>query len=364
MKYLLLMSLIFLSSKSALTQHNQNQGGVPGASYDIFANEVDSLAMDQSPAIDTARRDTIHIGPDRLFKTLEDYFVDPYEQNNVCVIMDEGDYYTKGIWVLGDSIVIEGKGTVNLFCTEMGGNVMWITGNNVVIRNIRMKHFAPGEPYNRGCSGSVIAFEHAHHVLIENCDLNGCGLSGLHDNLNNSDIVIRNCAIHNNSIGAYTNIKGGVWLKPVKHHRVFTFENNQMYNNGPGRIMEFEGIDDYIVRCEDTFKLELESIIRKTIEEWKDVPTPFVAVFNGSQFVGPEGKVYDFAWGSDGYTQLDMMQVMENNPDGYINRSFIVSWQWAVSTIPVPSAEYEYFEAYMPSIVSLKLMKGKKIKNR
>jgi hypothetical protein len=90
----------------------------------------------------------------------------------------------------------------------------------------------------RIAGGRVIMFDNAHYCIIDGCDLNGCGLAGLHDNLGNSDILVRNCYIHNNSLGAYTDIDGNVWQDAIDHHPVFKFENNKISNNGPDRVPE------------------------------------------------------------------------------------------------------------------------------
>ena len=166
----------------------------------------------------SAQIDTIHIGATRSLKSLDDYFTKTYDKANLYILIDEGTYYSNGTWISGKNITLEGQGVVNLYCTELGENVMWVMGENITVRNIRMKHFAPGTGYNQNCSGRVIAFDHATHALIENCDLNGCGLAGLHDNIGNADILIKNNYIHNNSLGAYTDINGGVWLEEVDDH--------------------------------------------------------------------------------------------------------------------------------------------------
>ena len=57
-------------------------------------------------------------------------------------------------------------------------------------------------------------------------------------NLGNSNILIKKCYIHNNSLGAYTDIDGGVWQEATDDHPVFKFEKNRMENNGPDRVPE------------------------------------------------------------------------------------------------------------------------------
>jgi hypothetical protein len=180
---------------------------------------------------------TVHIGPSHEYRFLSQYLMT--EPSDVHILIDAGDYYSETeIWVSGENIIVEGVGEVNLYCQTLYNNVMWVSGNNIVIKNLHMKHFMPGNPENQNCSGRVLAFDNASNVTVDNCDLNGCGLAGLHDNLGNSNILVRNCYIHYNSLGAFTDIDGNVWLDAVDNHPVFKFENNRIENNGPDRISE------------------------------------------------------------------------------------------------------------------------------
>ena len=200
-------------------------------------------AQEDDPIINYEK---IHIGPDREITSPEELFANAYEKDyiNLHVIIDEGNYFQEDeITVRGSNIIIEGKGKVNFFCKKAISNVMWIMGNNIRVSNIGMSHLNPGKPQNQNCTGRVIAFDNATNIIIENCDLNGCGLAGLHDNLGNENILIRNNYIHNNSLGAYTDIDGGVWQEEIEDHPVFTFENNRIENNGPNRVLEQYEID-------------------------------------------------------------------------------------------------------------------------
>ncbi|PLX06625.1 MAG: hypothetical protein C0596_14995 [Marinilabiliales bacterium] len=179
------------------------------------------------------------IGPDREYKSLFAYFGKYSGKSDLYVLVEEGEYYADGgIWITGENIVIEGVGDVHLYSNKLYSSVMEIMGSNILVKNFHMMHTKPGDGENQNCSGRVIMFDNAHNCVIENCDLNGCGLAGLHDNVGNSDILIRNCYIHNNSLGAYTDIDGGVWQEAIDDHPVFKFENNRIENNGPDRTPE------------------------------------------------------------------------------------------------------------------------------
>lgn len=176
----------------------------------------------------------IYIGKEREYKSLYEFFQSAGEISNAHIIVDPGDYYAEEIWVIGTNLVIEGKGKVNLYCSSLHQNVMWVSGSHITIRNFHMTHKSPGTIENNNCTGRVLAFDNANFVTIEHCDLNGCGLAGLHDNVGNSNITIKKNYIHNNSVGAYTDIDGNVWFREINDHPVFTFIDNRMRKNGPG----------------------------------------------------------------------------------------------------------------------------------
>lgn len=183
--------------------------------------------------------DTVYIGPKRAIKSVEDYFRE--ERNNVFVILDEGKYITSGgIWISGENIVVKGVGNVSILCDKLYENVIWVDGYNIVIDNLHLKHLMRGEYEGQNCSGRVVGFDGADNVTIVNCDLNGCGLAGLHDNLGNGTVFVEYNYIHNNSLGAFTDINGGIWQKEVDNHPVFKFKHNLILNNGFDRVLEEE----------------------------------------------------------------------------------------------------------------------------
>ncbi len=205
--------------------------------------------------------DTVYIGDGEKYQSPADYFKDP--RSNVMVYLKEGIYYT-GEWLMidGDHIILEGLGDAHIYCTELHENVMWVSANHVWIKHLTMKHFEPGSIYGQNCSGRVLGFDNASNITVEDCDLNGCGLAGLHDNLGNSKIFIKDNHIHNNSVGAYTDIEGNVWQEEIDDHPVFSFENNLIENNGPQRLYEFDTLNTEMM---DETQLE---IYMRTISEW------------------------------------------------------------------------------------------------
>jgi len=195
------------------------------------------------PHFKNCEMDTVYIGPNREIKDPATYFSE--ERFNVFVYIDSAEYITSaGIWISGENIIVKGADGVSILCDKLYENVMWVTADNVVIDNLHMMHLMRGTLEGQNCSGRVMAFDGADNVTVVNCDLNGCGLAGLHDNLGNGTIYIENNYIHNNSLGAYTDIDGGIWQEEVNDHPVFKFKANLILNNGFERVLE-EEIYDY-----------------------------------------------------------------------------------------------------------------------
>jgi hypothetical protein len=188
--------------------------------------------------------DTVRIGPTRAIQDPFDYFSET--RSNQFVIIDEGEYVgNSAIWLDGENLIVEGDGKVSILLDVLYDNVMWIAGNNMVINNLHMTHLQPGGSEGQNCSGRVIGFDGADNITVVNCDLNGCGLSGLHDNLGNGTVYAEYNYIHNNSLGAYTDIDGKVWQKE-EEHPVFKFKQNLIEDNGHGLNQElyYEEDDD------------------------------------------------------------------------------------------------------------------------
>lgn len=310
--------------------------------------------------------DTIHIGANQKFTSLEEYFASEGKKEKVYILVHEGTYYSHQLMIDGQDLVIEGQGQVNFYCKELYENVMWIIGTNIHVKNIHMKHFVPGTMEGQNCSGRVIGFDGAQNITIEKCDLNGCGLAGLHDNLGNSNILIKNNFIHNNSVGAFTNIDGAIWLEEIDDHPVFHFENNHMVNNGPDRSPETDNSTDYIISCPSVYETELIQYVDALREEWREVPNPLFVRYRGYEigdyhhilFEDDNGNNYDFGPGNNDFGELQSLFEDYNfvyNPEDE-DPLYRLFWRWKVSTFPCCSGEYELVEAYIPSVIQIELM--------
>jgi len=245
---LIIISCLFLSSCSEINNQQEPTNNAPTVTEDKIIetqNVSDSIVViNESPEpfiveIDTSELEVIYVGPTRQLKSLEEVF--DSERDNIHVIIDEGIYTSEfELYVEGYNIILEGAGKVELQCKELYRNVMWIMGKGIIIRNLHLTHFKPGASIDQNCSGRVIGLEGASEVLIENCDINGCGLVGIHDNMNNSRVHIKNNYIHYNSLGPFGDIDGKIWMEEFEGHPVFTFENNRIENNGEDRVPEYQ----------------------------------------------------------------------------------------------------------------------------
>jgi len=322
--------------------------------------EIDNWLLEFEPF------EMVKIGPKREFKTLSEYFENVEEARNVHIVIDDGTYYDERIFVRAEYVVIEGTGKgVNLFCTEFGENVMVIQGNNIHVKNIHMKHMKPGYPESLSCTGHVIMFDNARNIIIENCNLNGCGLSGLHDNGGNSNILVKNCYIHNNSIGAYTNGYGNIWLNEINKHPIFSFENNRIENNGPNRIKESSDIDEFIQNSSKRNKMEERYIVENDSIIWKDISNPLIVKYTGMEwgdyfhiiFEDINGTEYDFGFGNNNYGDYILYddETYFDNPK-FLNQTFKLYWEWKLSVFPCCNGEYKQVEGYKPSIIKMELI--------
>lgn len=206
--------------------------------------------------------------------------------------------------------------------------------------------------------------DNAENVTIEQCDLNGCGLAGLHDNMGNSNIFIKKCYIHNNSLGAYTNINGDVWQHEIEDHECFRFENNRIENNGPDRVAEPTTIADNYSRENKVLE---KTFYADEIKEWKDVPNLLTVKYWGIErgdyfhllFVDKKGVTYDFGFGENNFGKYELYRDTETgtfeNPE-LLCKKFKLFWEIKKTTYPCCDGEYDKTEGLQPSIVKLELI--------
>lgn len=147
------------------------------------------------------------------------------------VLIRAGTYELAGSITLTNvnNVVIQGDEGTYLVCNSMTDNVMWIMCcNGVEIRNLHATHADPSE--HQSCTGNVFGIDSSSDVIIENCDINGCGAIGVYALFSDS-IVLRNNYIHDNTIWAVYYDNEGL-LQEDSGHQGLTMEGNTLVNNG------------------------------------------------------------------------------------------------------------------------------------
>lgn len=167
-------------------------------------------------------------GSNKMYSSIADA-VDSSASGSTLIIYPGKYTIDDQLWVTKDSFTLKGKGNVEILCTNMESNVIWIGGTNITIKNIKAKHIKPG--FYAECTGNVIYIDMGENIHIENCDLNGCGRIGINIQ-GGSHIVIRKNLIHDNTECAVKvdNIRyfGTTNDNPEK----VRFIDNTIYNNG------------------------------------------------------------------------------------------------------------------------------------
>lgn len=130
-----------------------------------------------------------------------------------------------------ENLVLMGEDDVEIVCMNKEDNVLWIVNSqNVKIKNIKARHADP--PAGVFCTGNVIAVDGCRHIVIEDCDLNGCGSIGVYAVITENLTLKRN-HIHNNSSYAVQIDGIGVQAETDTVAGV-RFLENTIENNGHG----------------------------------------------------------------------------------------------------------------------------------
>lgn len=208
----------------------------------------------------------ITVGKTGRFATIEEAL--EYKSSGIHILLDSGVFINDaGYWLQGNHVILEGNGASEIQCRKYYENVLWLNGSDITVRNLKLRHFKPGTIDSQNCSGRVIGLDNCTNVLIEHCDINGCGLAGIHDNLGNSDILVRNNYIHNNSYAAFTNIEGSFWMEETNEIPGFTFVNNRIENNGPDRVFEISAAD--LTRI-DELPDSIRTALERSFQIWEN----------------------------------------------------------------------------------------------
>ena len=209
--YFLLFSLVAVLS--AIVTSGCGCGCTPGTTPDYIS-----------------ARAPLVVGPGMAYSTPQEA-VDACRDGDTILIMDGTYTFEKGIELFEkNNIKIIGRDNVELVCTNMDDNVMWIvTCSNITIKNIKARHTDPTK--DERCYGNVFAIDTSRIITIENCDINGCGAIGVYS-MGGSKIMLRQNHIHNNSLWAVQH-NGVGYLQAVDNMDDLYFEDNIIENNGP-----------------------------------------------------------------------------------------------------------------------------------
>ncbi|MBQ1696371.1 MAG: right-handed parallel beta-helix repeat-containing protein, partial [Bacteroidales bacterium] len=108
------------------------------------------------------------------------YYVNEYDGRSIIIVKI-------------DNLTITGGGSemTHIQATPTYAEVLTFSHcNNVTIKNIMAGHVETGD-----CSGDVIFFQNCKKVVMEKCDLYGCGVNGLWMD-GSSDVTVNNTEIH------------------------------------------------------------------------------------------------------------------------------------------------------------------------
>ena len=153
------------------------------------------------------------------------------ERGAAFIKIREGEYVSdKEIDVDKNDLTIEGLGKVKIQCTSMDANVFWTEAYNLTFRNLQASHIKP-EPY-ASCVGNVFTLDIGDNILIENCEINGCGRVGVYFNGGNQKTTLIDNWIHSNTLAAIIDGEGAHMYEEQPGHPYITFKNNKIEDNG------------------------------------------------------------------------------------------------------------------------------------
>lgn len=148
------------------------------------------------------------------------------------IIVYPGKYiYSEEINLSADYVSIIGVGKPQILCTSKEQNVLWVLSGHIVIKNLKLSHIKP--EYWSYCTGNVLALDWADDILIENCDLNGCGRIGVYM-FSATNVVLKKNWIHDNSLSAVQIDGEDLFSATEEYPGIVKFEGNKIEKNGGG----------------------------------------------------------------------------------------------------------------------------------
>jgi parallel beta-helix repeat protein len=144
--------------------------------------------------------DTLVVGQGSQYKTIQ-MAIDAAEEGDEIVI--KGGRYSQpdSIYIEGKTrLEIRGEGRVTITCTEYVPVIYMYGSRDIIIRNIHGVHNVTDPDVGKGMCGpgaTVITVEECRGVSVLDCELDGCGQSGI-ECVSSNDIVITGNYIHDN----------------------------------------------------------------------------------------------------------------------------------------------------------------------
>jgi len=176
----------------------------------------------------------VNVDTGAKYKTLKEA-IDNVNEGDSLVIYP-GKYIDSSFIYLGkDYVKIVGIGKPQLLCTSMQENVLWVQSDHILIKGIKASHIKPD--FWANCTGNVFALDNANDVVIENCEINGCGRIGVYM-FSAKGVVLKNNWIHNNSLCAVQLDDLNLFTETDKYIEYVKFINNRIMNNGNTNINE------------------------------------------------------------------------------------------------------------------------------
>lgn len=170
----------------------------------------------------------VNVDTGAKYKTLKEA-VDNVNEGDSLVIYP-GKYVDSSFIDLHKNYVkIVGIGKPQILCTSMKENVLWVTGDHIIIKGIKASHVKPD--FWANCTGNVFALDNANDIIIENCEINGCGRIGVYM-FSATGVVLKNNWIHNNSLCAVQLDDLNLFVATDQYIEYVQFVRNRIHNNG------------------------------------------------------------------------------------------------------------------------------------
>lgn len=146
------------------------------------------------------------------------------------IIVYPGKYiYSDEINLRANYVSIVGVGKPQILCNSMEENVLWVLSDHVVIKNLKLSHIKPN--FWANCTGNVLALDGCDDVLVENCDINGCGRIGVYMFVA-TNVVLKKNWIHDNTLSAVQIDGVDLFTATDEYQGIIQFIGNKIEKNG------------------------------------------------------------------------------------------------------------------------------------